>query len=244
MLIGAGNQAFAGDFTVVTNTAPPIKYIKDGMVTGIAGDILVEIMSRAGLKLDKEDILPISLVEGYEITRTRPNTLCVSLARTPNREADFKWVGPTYSTQMGFIAKTDRHIQLKSADDAKQYTISSVVASAPEAVLFDRGFTESDFLRHIEPLDAVKSLASGKADLAALPKSPAYEIMMQADINPHNYEMVYAFKTVPLYIALNKGTSDDVVAKLQAALDEIKRPAPDGTSVYSRIVSKYFTPNM
>lgn len=244
LVLLTASPAGAGDFTVVTNTAPPIKFVKDGMISGIAGDVLAEIMRRAGFKLDKGDIRVMSLTEGYDFVKATPGTLCVSLARTPERESDFKWVGSTYSTQLGFIAKKDRNIRLNSTDSAKRFTVGSVIASAPEVTLKDQGFTEDDFIRHEEPQEAIRALSEGRVDLLAFPKSPAYTIMMRAGISPDDYEMVHEFKTVEVYIAFNRGTSDDTIARLQAALDHLKKPDASGSSAYSRIVSAYFTPNL
>lgn len=243
-LFGSVNQALSKDFTVVVNSLPPIKYVNDGYLTGIAGDILIALMDKAEIPLDADDVVVLPFKQAYDRTKKTPNTVSVALAKTPDREGDFKWVGPIYTSKVGFIAKKKNAIQLTSLLDAMNFSIGSVDGSAPVKKLYSLGFPEESINLTATTTQAFHLLAQGKFNLIAFPMSPAFHIMMHEGIDPRDYEMVLEYHSIDLYIAFNNATDDKLIAKLQATLDDFKRPGPDGTSVYGRIVSKYFTPNM
>jgi len=230
-------------FTIFTNSFPPIKEVKDGLISGIAGDALIAIMQRAGLEFDpRAEILPFK--DAYDKTLTTPNSICLSLAKTPEREAEFKWVGPVYTSRVNFFAAKARNMTIRSIDDVMRYKIGVVRGTAVVHKLLELGVPEENFVYHATSKAMTRGLANGESDLIAYPKSPTFYLLAENGISPKDYEPLYEFMVVDLFIALNKNIDDATVARLQQELDNLKKPGPDGLSEYDHIIHSYFTPGI
>jgi ABC-type amino acid transport substrate-binding protein len=66
-------------------------------------------------------------VRGYKYLETRKNAALFSTTRSKKREKLFKWVGPLAEKKIGFFAKKDRKIKLKTVQDAKGYAKASTL---------------------------------------------------------------------------------------------------------------------
>lgn len=236
-------SVLAGDFTVLTNQLPPIKMVEDGRATGIVGDVLVRLLAEAGMTLDKGEMKDTPLTEAYDTVRDRPGTIFLALVRSPQREKDFKWVGPVYTTTMGFIAKKSRALRIRKVGDMAPLVVGTIRGSIAERMAIDFGIPEKRLQRYAGTPEAVEGLFKGEIDLLAFPKSPAFYFMLQKNIDPNDYESVLEMQSAVFYIAFNRATDDALIAKLQAALEAMQRPGPDGQSEYDHIVFRYFRPD-
>jgi len=234
----------AGDFTVLTNQLPPIKMVKDGMATGMVGDVLTVIMKENGCPLEPGDTKQTPVAAAYNTVRDTPNHIFLALVRSPQREAHLKWVGPVYTSTMGFIAKKERQISISSAEDTRPYTIGSIKESASERMAITMGVNKERLVRFDGTSEALDKLVNGKIDLLIFPKSPAFYIMLGKNVDPDKYEEVYSIKSVDFYVGFNKNTDDELIGKLQESLDRMKQPDPSGMSPYQQIIGKYFKPTI
>lgn len=233
------SPAPAAEFTVVTNLVPPIKDMDNGRLSGITGDILAEVMKRSGHTLSpKVQIVPLS--EALDITGTRPGTICLALARTPERTPHYKWVGPVYSVHTGIIAKRSRALNLPSLHAASKLTLASVKDSAPEKLLMGSRIPASQFRRFKTALEAVRALGNDEVDGLLMPIAPTYHLMHANHINPEQYESAIVFDTMKLYFAFNPDTETHVIHEIQQALDDLKKRNRAGHSEYLSIISKYY----
>lgn len=242
LVMAAG--AAADQFTVVSNILPPIKFTRNGKPIGIAVDILKRIARDTDLELDSNAFQFIPWNQAYDMTRDQPRTICLAMARTPDREELFKWVGPIYTTRLGLIAEKTRDVVVGSLEDAHRYSIASVIDSAPEKILLREGYPESRLIRRARVEDSLTLLTSRQVDMFAFAKSPTLFAIMDAGQDPSRYRMVLELMTVDLYLAFNKTTSDDLIKQLQAALDAMKLPGPNGESEYDVTIGSYFVPGM
>ncbi|MNG14534.1 Bacterial extracellular solute-binding protein, family 3 [compost metagenome] len=69
--------------------------------------------------------------------------------------------------------------------------------------------------------DNAKKLVSGQIDLWATGDPAGRYLARQEGVN--GLKTVLRFNSAELYLALNKEVSDEVVAKLQAALDQLRK---------------------
>ncbi|MDC0336216.1 hypothetical protein OAN24_04915, partial [Pseudodesulfovibrio sp.] len=123
-----------------------------------------------------------------------------------------------------------------------KYTIGSVTKSGPEKKLLKEGFQEGKLISSTRTADAIRLLAEDEVDLLVFTVSPCYHVMLQAGINPQDYELVHELGSLDLYIAFNPDTADGVITQFQNALNEIRTPDSNGTIIYNAIVLKYFRP--
>lgn len=242
LTIALASSVLAKDFSVLTNQLPPIKFEKDGEVQGIAGDILIEIMTMAGIPLDRSDFKIVPWKEAYDTTLNTPNTICLAMAQSVQRKPLFKWVGPIYITRIGLIAPKCEGIKVDDLSTLKSRSIATIIDSFPEKFLIRKGLDPASFTRFGKTENAIRALVDEKVDMLAFAQSPTFYTMLQEGVDPNDFELVYEMRTVDLYIAFNKATDDALIAKLQTALEKLKTNKKNGMSAYDRIIFKYFRP--
>ena len=211
---------------------PPICFTKDGKVTGVATEIVREIMKRLGVSY-KINSLPWK--RGYRYLSEEPNVMLFTVTRTPDRENHFKWVGPVISSRLVFFAKKDSEIEIKSLEDAKKVDrIGLVQGYSVERHLRKQGFTNIDTVSGSEKKNPLK-LMDGRITLwATVDLVGIYNAKLQG-INPKDMKIVYVIiKDQHKYIAFSKPIPDEMVQKWQNVLDEMKQ---DGA--YEKILNKW-----
>ncbi|MCD6186614.1 MAG: ABC transporter substrate-binding protein [Desulfuromusa sp.] len=228
-------------FLVMTEELPPFNFTKDGEIIGISTEIVQAVFHRVGYSMEQGKIQMYPWTRAYHEVQHTSNTALFSMARTVERENLFKWVGPIAAVTIGVIAKKKRGIQISKIEDFKQYRIGSVRDGAPEQVLVKAGVDIEQLNRLAFPEMHIKKLQTDRIDLFVFNVQTSKYLMLTLGIDPEDYENVFSFKKVDLYIGLHKDTSVALVTELQVALDEMKRPGIDGISEFDRIVRKYLT---
>lgn len=236
--------AQAEELHVLTNSMPPIKYMENGGLRGVAADVLTAILATEGLTVPRENMHLVPWKNVFSQTMHTPGCVALAMARTPKRESSFKWVGPIYTTRLGLIGKIDRHFKIYSVDGLRQYRIGTFMDSTAETLLLNTGIAKDTLHRNATAEQAIDQLVRGEVDLLAFGKTPTYHLMQKKGINPHPYEMVYEMRTVDLYIAFNIGFDDALIARLQRTLDSMKEKDASGFSQYDRLVQRHFAPDM
>jgi len=140
-----------------------------------------------------------------------------STARTAEREGLFKWVGPIASNEWVLFSKGDSSIQLNSLDDARRYRIGGYKGDAKTQFLLDRGLEVQTALRDSEN---VKKLERGQIDLWMTSNQAGRFVARQKGLG--DLRVVQNRHTADLYLALNLQTPDELVQKLQNALDSLR----------------------
>ena len=198
-----------------TEEYPPINFSLNGQPTGLATEMVRAIMRRTGQNA------PISLVpwaRGYQLALTRPNTGLFVTMRTPERERLFKWVGPIGPDDWIMLARAVSKITLETLNDARKYKIGAYKGDAIAETLTKQGLKPVVVLRD---QDNAKKLVNGQIDLWAT-GDPAGRYLARQD-GVTGLKTVLRFNSAELYLALNKDVSDEVVAKLLAALDQLRK---------------------
>lgn len=218
----------AGALYIVTEEAAPSS-MRDasGRVVGIATDKVRAAMARAGVTYTIET-LPWK--RAYAAARERADACVYSTTRTPEREALFKWVGPTDSAQWVLMARADRRIALASLEDARPYRIGTYHGDARDDYLRSRGFTVDT-----APHDLLnpQKLLLGRIDLWAASLRRGSQVLehngWKGKIVP-----VFEFSRQDVFLACNPGVPDAVIGRLNDAFVTLGR---DGT--LKRIERKY-----
>jgi len=215
---------------IYTENSPPGNYLDNGDLTGLAVEVVREILSRLGLV---DDIQVVPWARGYNMALMDPNVALFSTTRLPQREKKFKWVGPLYKQTWGFYAKKGSEIRIHSLDDAKQIPrIGTYHKDAKEQFLQKKGF--SNLVSTNKNISNIRHLVEGNIDLWVSSDFNMPYLAKQAGISPDQLEFVYAFREVDNYIAFSLQTANDIVEKWQNTLDNIIK---DGT--YEKLSNKY-----
>lgn len=238
-----GTHALANEFTVYAGKVFPFTMVDaKGHVTGAAVDVVKAIMDKAGSPIDVDAIRTISWARAVEDTETVPGTMLFCMARTPQREERFKWVGPVAEVNLGLVAKVSSTIIINTPDDLKKYRIGAIRNSAPVDILEKKyRIPPSDLTLLSSDILQFRMLDSRRVDMITQADTAAPMWLEKINADQADFEMVYVLKELKLYVAFNKETDDRVVRRIQAALDELKAPGDDGESRYSRIMNRYLS---
>ncbi|HBZ95663.1 MULTISPECIES: substrate-binding periplasmic protein [unclassified Pseudomonas] len=214
--------ARAEPLVLLTENLPPFNmsvsgnnFARDDNVTGINADILRAVCERA--EVDCQMILRFPWRRVYQQTLDDVGYGLFSTARTAERENQFKWVGPLANNEWVLFARGDSDIQLASLDDARRYRIGGYKDDAKTQFLLDRGFEVQTALRDNEN---VHKLAREQIDLWVTSNQAGRYMARQEGM--HDLRVVQQLHTAELYLALNLQTPDELVQKLQSALDSLR----------------------
>jgi polar amino acid transport system substrate-binding protein len=211
------------EMVLLTENFPPYNMAKNGKnfaqdenINGIATDIVREIFKRAEITYSLTLRFPWERI--YKLTLEKPGYGVFVMARLPDREKLFKWVGPIGPDDWIMLAKADSKITLETLDDARKYRIGAYKGDAIAETLAKQGLDPVVVLRD---QDNAKKLVNGQIDLWATGDPAGRYLARQEGVN--GLKTVLRFNSAELYLALNKDVSDEMVARLQAALDQLRK---------------------
>ncbi|WP_162975877.1 substrate-binding periplasmic protein, partial [Pseudomonas aeruginosa] len=191
-------------------------FAQEDNIDGIAVDIVREMFKRAGIKYSLTLRFPWDRI--YKLALEKPGYGVFVTARLAEREDKFKWVGPIGPDDWVLLAKGDSPITLGSLDEAKKYRIGAYKGDAIAEFLGKNGFEADLALRDQEN---AQKLVKGQIDLWASGDPAGRYLAKQEGVT--GLKTVLRFNSDQLYLALNRETPDEVVQKLQAALDGMRK---------------------
>ena len=208
---------------LLTENFPPYNMAKNGKnfaqdenINGIAVDIVREMFKRANITYSLTLRFPWERI--YKLALEKPGYGVFVMARLPDREKLFKWVGPIGPDDWIMLAKADSKITLESLEQARKYKIGAYKGDAIAETLAKQGLKPVVVLRD---QDNAKKLVNGQIDLWATGDPAGRYLARQEGVN--GLKTVLRFNSTELYLALNKDVPDETVAKLQAALDQLRK---------------------
>jgi polar amino acid transport system substrate-binding protein len=223
-------------FRVVTELSPPHQTIKDGKVDGISTQIVIATLKQAGLDSHIE-VYPWA--RSYYIATSVPNVLIYNIARTPERENEFHWIGPVANYRLGLVRLTDRtdltpnHIKdLGSAVIAVQRGDFSSLYLQQQGLRIGK-----ELLLSADILESWRLLLKGKVDYV-VDDEAAIALMEKQLLQPQGIaRFVLAIPQLEqqTYLAASKGTDPELVKKLQQAHLEVQK-----TQLYQDVMTGRF----
>jgi polar amino acid transport system substrate-binding protein len=225
LLAGSAHAEEPSDTSLVllTENFPPYNMAKNGKnfakeenIEGIAVDIVRETFKRAGISYNLTLRFPWERI--YKLALEKPGYGVFVMARLPDRESQFKWVGPIGPDDWVLLAKADSKIQLTDLEHARRYRIGAYKGDAIAQTLEKQGLNPVVVLRD---QDNAQKLLDGQIDLWATGDPAGRYLARQVGVT--GLKTVLRFNSAQLYLALNKQVPDEVVLKLQATLDQLRR---------------------
>lgn len=211
------------DLVLLTENFPPYNMAKNGKnfaqdenINGIAVDIVREMFKRANVTYSLTLRFPWERI--YKLALEKPGYGVFVMARLPDRENLFKWVGPIGPDDWIMLAKADSKINIETLDQARKYKIGAYKGDAIAETLAKQGLKPIVVLRD---QDNAKKLVNGQIDLWATGDPAGRYLARQDGVN--GLKTVLRFNSAELYLALNKEVPQATVNKLQAALDQMRK---------------------
>lgn len=236
-------SSFAGDLTVYIGRVPPFTYLDEtGIARGAAVDVVLELMSEIGEPIERKNIKHLSWARAVEDTETIPGTMLFCMARTPQREDKFKWVGPIAELNLGLVAEKTRNIVIRKKVDVQKYQLGVIRNSAPLQIL-ESTYEIPPSKLTLLPTDELqfKMLKERRVDLITQADTAAPTFIKKLGLDSKDFEMVHVMKHLKLFVAFNKQTDDSLIQNLQNALAKMKQPNSGGKSRYAEIMAHHFT---
>lgn len=224
VLAGSVRAEMDENYSVVllTENYPPYNmaingknFAQEDNIDGITVDIVKEMFKRAGVKYSLTLRFPWERI--YKLALEKPGYGLFSTTRLPEREQLFKWVGPIAQDDWVLLAKGDSQIAVSSLAEAKKYKVGAYKGDATAEYLVKSGLTPITALRDQEN---AKKLESGQIDLWATGDPAGRYLAKQEGVA--GLQTALRFNSGELYLALNKEVPDEVVQKLQGALDKMR----------------------
>ena len=236
LLSGAARADVAPAYSVVllTENFPPYNmaidgknFAQDSNIQGIAVEIVRETFKRAGIGYNLTLRFPWNRI--YKLALEKPGYGVFVTARLPERETLFKWVGPIGPDDWIMLAKADSPIQLNTLEEARHYKIG---AYKGDAIAEELGREGMNPITVLSDKDNARKLVEGQIDLWATGDPAGRYLARQEGVT--GLKTVLRFNSAELFLALNKDTPDEVVNKLRAALDQLRKEG-----LVDRIFGKY-----
>ena len=213
--------ASGDDLKWIAQDYQPYSYVNEqGQKAGLAVEIAAKIMQKIGSKQTAKDIDIQTFSRSFIRKNNDPNAVFFPLARSPEREKYFKWVGPIASDEPVLFAKKAKNITISSPEDLKQYKIAAKDGYNAVKMLKDMGV--KSFELGTNDKEAIQKMQAGEVDLVVCNRLACLAAMKGQGLKMQDYNMVYKMEKGELAIAINKDTDAAVIAKIDQALNEMK----------------------
>ncbi len=195
-------------------------YLQDGRVAGSASEVVEATLVRAGLNDVQIALYPWA--RAYDIALSEPNVLIYLIARTPEREALFRWVGEVMRIEYHFYKLSERaDIRVPDLDAARAYRIGVLRDDVRHQYLQARGFQKIVVTAHHSY--NFKRLLNGQVDLVPMPERDMPALCAEAGVVPTTVERVFTPDTATrLYMALSRQTDAQTTRRLRDAFEQLK----------------------
>lgn len=214
------------ELNIYTEEFPPYNYRKNGQIRGINARLTKQICEASGIKCNFE-LYPWN--RSFALTLKDTQGGLISTSRHPDREKQFKWVGPLESANdRACFYKLRRRIDipmLLDKESLKQYSFPIVRNDIYAEVLESWGLNPTKhFVLFSNKHEGTKEFANGKLDLLIASPFTLLTLLPEVGLTIDNVYPVMNLHDDNFrgnYLALNPNVPDDVVNKLQASLDNV-----------------------
>lgn len=218
-LLGTANTG-AQTVRAVTETTAYV-YMQGDKIAGPATEILEKTLNNAGIKDYRVSIYPWA--RAYDMALTEPNVLIYLIARTPEREHLFQWVGEFMQVRYHLYKLRERtDIVANSLDTARKYVIGVMRDDLRHQYLKKQGFSRLVVSAEIQ--ENFAQLVNRQVDLVPLSDSGAARLCREANFDCAGLEKLLPLEetTTGLYMAYSKSTPAALVARTHAAFEQLR----------------------
>jgi polar amino acid transport system substrate-binding protein len=212
-------STWAQSIRVVTENTS-YSYLKGDKVVGSATAVVELALKEAGLTDYQLHLYPWA--RSYDMALKDPNVLIYLIARTPEREFQFKWAGEIMKIQYHFYKLKHRAIKVTRLEDAKAFAIGVIRDDVRHNYLKKEGFSRLVISAHQE--ENFRRLLSGQVDLLPMPDDDVTYLCKETLVSCDNLEKIFTLDdlSIGLYMAYSKTTPDAIVLKTKSAFEKLR----------------------
>ncbi|MDB5846683.1 MAG: hypothetical protein JWP29_435 [Rhodoferax sp.] len=224
----------------VVTEASPYVFQQGSKVAGPATEVLEKTLADAGVKDYRINLYPWA--RAYDMALAEPNVLIYLIARTPEREAQFQWVGEFMQVRYHlYKLKARADIAAPSLEAARGYVIGVMRDDNRHQYLKKQGFAR--LVVSAQVTENFAQLLNRQVDMVPLSENGAATQCKEANFDCAGLEKVLPLEEMNtgLFMAFSKSTPPELVARTQAAFEQLRgngtvrrimepaRPAPAKT---------------
>ena len=207
---------------IMTEDFPPFNYLEEGKLVGVGPEIVHALMVRMDLP---GEIRVMGWKRAYNMTLNEPNKVLFSMARIPEREGKFQWVGPLMSVTDYLYANENFPQDMITRDEAKQASGILVQEGGAHHQIFQaEGF--ENLKPYTNVANQIKLLAVGRGSLLQINDLTITYQLRQQGLSLQTVKPVLKLQKSDLFIAISNKTSPKIVQQWQQQLDQLRE---DGT---------------
>lgn len=215
----ASAQTTDPEFRVVTTNFPPYSMEVDGTVRGVAADLVQAVLDDLGVRTSI-DVFPWA--RAYETALRGPRVLIFQIARTPEREQQFKWVGQVASYDVHLYRRADRaEIAPSGLDQAARWKIGGLLKDVKTQYLQEQGVPVTTYS---DEANGLPMLLGGRIDLMPSDRQAMLHRLALAGLPPDQVVPVLRLDAIssPLYMAFSHDTPNGLVERVRESLERVR----------------------
>lgn len=214
-------NASAQTLKAYTEEWPPYNFIRDNQLVGVSTDILKAVCTDTQIKCEME-LVPWT--RAYKTVLETPNTLIYTISRIPVREKQFTWIGPILPRSMWIFARAEVAGKIHSIKDLANFRIGAIREEASLSELLEAGVPSSAIQIFNTNTEEMRMLKAGKIDIVANTEIGMQQNQKSFGIGAHVMKRMMKLNDgAALYFGMNLNSKKDLVVKLQASVDKMKR---------------------
>jgi len=218
LIINVHSAHSSDELLFFTNDFPPYAFKEKGRFSGIAVDIVKELMNRTG---DCGKICVMPWKRALECSK-RKTVMLFPYTRVPYREKQFKWIGPIMRDRFVFAVPASDNRNYTSIDDFRTVQVGVSVCTPTFHRLRELGFSRLQIVLS-EKQNAKKLTAVKRIDAWYAPYLILKYTLHALDIEEKKVRIAFRDKEVDMYIGTSLKVPDKTVAAWQRNLDTMKK---------------------
>jgi polar amino acid transport system substrate-binding protein len=218
------SKIFATQLSIVTEHLPPFQIASTESLGGLSTEIVQTTLDHSGYEYSI-DVHPWTL--SFQRVKEDKNTCIYSLARLPERENLFHWIGHIVSSTSSFYTLKSKQIIIADVEGAKQYKTAVIEDDISHHFLLSKGFVENDNLYAMGNYDALLTLLevpSRNIDMVIINDDLIYHRVKSTE-DLQKYQNLLALDELKLdfHLACSLNTSADVITKLSTTMKALEQ---------------------
>ncbi|WBF69103.1 transporter substrate-binding domain-containing protein [Desulfovibrio subterraneus] len=225
--------ANAQDLTIFFDIWPPYNYIESGKTVGISTELIETTLQNSNIKYK---LVQHPFKRAILTVETTPYTMVYTVARIPQREDAFTWIGPLHPRKVYLYKLKERtDIQIANVEDIKKYHTGALSGGSVEQFFIANGFHTSRYYLANSSEQLVRMLFAERIDLIPGDQLDIAFLINSMEYDYSRIEVAYLLdEEGGYYLAANKNTPHDTLEKLQKSLNKVL-----ATGFKDEIIKKY-----
>lgn len=233
LLLALSGPAIAQELTIYVDNWPPYNFNENNKIVGISTELVEAALEDTNIKYD---ITMLPFKRALYTVQNTPNTMLFTVARIPQRDDMFAWIGPLHTRRLClYKLKKRSDIQIQKIEDIQKYHIGALLGGSVEQFFIANGFSTDNYLLVNSSDHLLKILFNKRVDL--IPGDPidlAYQVKNSANDFSELEIAYFLSEEGGYYMAANKDTPHEIIEEIQTSLDTVL-----ATGLKERLIKKY-----